>query len=162
MNLVLKNDNQTQIVLQTRKGSEIPNVQSYEYSSFEINSFPQIERSHPQAKFRTPPIPLYNCHGLVFASSRTAITDSRFLQTIIDDDGFTEITKVDDVLPGDVILYYTEDGDVEHSGIVVAEPDKDLKIPRIISKWGRYKEVVHYANDSPYSWANVKYFRITE
>jgi len=151
---------ETHIILQTRKGTGIPNTQSHEYSALELRQFPLIEKDHPQAKFYMTPIPSYNCHGFTFASRRTGIVDNQALQTILDEDGYTEV-GVDAVLPGDIILYYTGDGDIEHSGIVVSEPDKDLKIPRVVSKWGKYKEVVHYANDSPYSWTNPKYFRVT-
>ena len=152
---------ETSITLQTRKGTEIPNTQINEYSAVELNSFPQIERNHPAAKFRKPPIPYYNCHGLTFASKRTGISDNQSLRTILDEDGYSEIKNIDEVLPGDIILYYTEDGDIEHSGVVVSEPDKHLKIPMVVSKWGKYKEVIHSANDSPYSWPNVKYYRVT-
>lgn len=151
----------TAIVLQTRMGNEIPNSQSYEISLFETNQFPNYEINHPYVKFRTPPNPVYNCHGLVFASKRTGIHRSDVFQTILDDDGYTEIER-DNVLPGDVILYYNEDGDIEHSGIVISKPDEHIKIPQVVSKWGRYKEVVHYANDSPYTFANVRYYRVTK
>ena len=150
----------TSITLQTRMGNEIPNIQSHEISALERNQFPYYEKGHPYVKFRTPPSPIYNCHGLVFASKRTSIF-SDILQTILKDDCYTEI-KQEEVLPGDIILYYTEDGDIEHSGIVISEPDANLNIPQVVSKWGRYKEVVHSANDCPYSFADVRYYRVTK
>lgn len=153
---------ETTIILQTREGTAIPNSQSHEISPFEANQFRDCEKTHPYAKFRPPPNPIYNCHGLVFASRRTGIQRSDILHTVLDDDGYTEIVR-DKVLPGDIILYYGEDGDIEHSGIVITKPDDvQLKIPQVVSKWGKYKEVVHSANDCQYTFANVRYFRVTK
>lgn len=153
---------ETSIILQTRMRNDIPNSQSHEISPSEANQFRDCEKTHPYAKFRPPPNPIYNCHGLVFASRRTGIDRSDILCTVLDDDGYTEIVR-DEVLPGDIILYYNEDGDIEHSGIVITKPDDmQLRIPQVVSKWGRYKEVVHSANDCPYSFANVRYFRVTK
>jgi hypothetical protein len=156
------NTRERKITLQTSQGTEVPNSQLREYSTYDLNYSSQIEKNHPAATFRTPPIPIYNCHGLTFASKRTCIFNIQSIQTILDEDGYVEIENVDDVLPGDVILYYSADGDIEHSGIVVTKPDKHLKIPMVVSKWGKYKEVFHSANDSPYIWTHIKYYRVTK
>ena len=163
MNIVITptTSSETTIVLQTRQGNAIPNSQSHEITPSETTQFRDCEKTHPYAKFRSPPNPIYNCHGLVFASKRTGIHRSDVFQTILDDDGYTEIER-EDVLPGDVALYYNEDGDIEHSAIVTSEPDKNLKIPQVVSKWGRYKEAVHAANDCPYTFFNVRYYRVTK
>jgi hypothetical protein len=152
---------ETKIIVQTRLGNDIPNRQSHEYSSFEERQFFDLESKHPKAEPRTPPNPIYNCHGLTFASNRTGIDESAILQFVLNDDGYKEVNR-DQVLPGDIILYFTEGGDVEHSGIVVSKPDDFLMIPRVVSKWGKYKEFTHLANDCPYSFAYVKYYRVTE
>lgn len=152
---------ETKITVQTRVGNDIPNSQSHEYSRFEERQYSGIESTHPNAEYRTPPNPIYNCHGLTFASKRTGIYESFVLQSVLDEDGYTEVER-EQVLPGDIILYVGERGDIEHSGIVVSKPDKHLMIPKVVSKWGKYKEVVHWANDCPYSFANPKYYRVTE
>lgn len=161
MTTVTSKPSETKIIVQTRVGSDIPNSQSHEYSSFEESQFSKLESKHPNAVYRTSPNPIYNCHGLTFASKRTGIHVTTVLQFVLDDDGYTEVPR-DQVLPGDIILYVGELGDIEHSGIVVSEPDKDLMIPRVVSKWGKYKEVVHWANDCEYSFANPKYYRVTK
>ena len=110
-------------------------------------------------EFRTNPNPIYNCHGLAFSSRRTGITDTdnEALCHILDDDGYEPIEK-DNVLTGDIILYLSDNGDIEHSGIVVSEPDRNLRIPDVLGKWGRYKKVIHAANNCPYTF-NFRYYR---
>lgn len=158
MTVINPDPNQANIILQTKNGRNIPNVQSHETSPFERNQYSRFERNFTSVKFRSNPNPAYNCHGLTFASRRTAITDNPSLYHILEDDRYEEIQK-DNVLPGDVILYFSDNGDIEHSGIVVSEPDRYLKIPDVVSKWGRYKEVIHPANNCPYTY-NVKYYRV--
>jgi hypothetical protein len=62
------------------------------------------------------------------------------------------------ILPGDIILYL-KDGDIEHSGVVV-EIVKD-RGPRILSKWGKCHEVIHFAMECPWKDAAREYYRIT-
>jgi hypothetical protein len=65
-------------------------------------------------------------------------------------------------MPGDVIIYFGDDGDAEHSGIVLTSPkDSQLRVPQVLSKWGKFSEFIHWANQSPYNFAFVKYYRIT-
>jgi hypothetical protein len=153
--------NETSIIVETRKGTRIPNYQSHEFSAFETNQFRNVEQQYPQVEFRTPaPNPIYNCHGLTFASRRTGIYDIGALQTILGEDGYTEIDRAN-VLPGDIILYFGDDGDIEHSGVIISEPDKQLHVPKVFSKWGRYKEAVHWAHICPYNF-KVRYYRVTK
>lgn len=81
---------------------------------------------------------------------------------MLKDDGYEEV-DAGEYRPGDLIVYFGETGDIEHSGIVVefAPDDLRLKIPRVLSKWGVGSEWVHPANDCPYSFANVKYYRVS-
>lgn len=153
--------NETEIRLETGKGRSIPNSQSHEISRSELGHFAQFEQKYLQVTFRTPPNPIYNCHGLTFASSRTSITESAALHTILGDDGYTEV-HVDEALPGDVVLYHTETGDIEHSAIVVSvEPQNALRVPLVVSKWGKYREVVHWVHVCPYDPGYVRYYRVT-
>jgi hypothetical protein len=153
---------ETCIHLQTRAGNDIPNGQSHEFSAYERNCFPKLERDHPTAKFRAKPNPTYNCHGLVFASRRTGIYDAAAIKMILQDDGYTLVgVRRDEVLPGDVIIYYTDLGDFSHSGLVLSW-EADMLAPIVLSKWGRYKEVIHSANDCPYYPCIIKYYRITK
>ena len=81
-----------------------------------------------------------------------------WVELIQNDDNYKNIEN-DKILPGDIILYFSDNGDIEHSGIVISEPSQYLKIPDVLSKWGKYKEVIHAANVCPYTY-NVKYYRV--
>jgi len=101
---------------------------------------------------------------MVFASRRTQIYDSAQLRMILKDDGYSQICEAD-VLPGDIALYIHESGTIEHSAVVVELPPDDclLKLPKVISKWGTWVEVVHWAHECP--WAqeagtSIQYFRL--
>jgi hypothetical protein len=55
-------------------------------------------------------------------------------------------------------VIYTQNGDVEHSGIVVSSGGGFP--PMVLSKWGRAHEVVHRVRDCPYDAMEVSYHRI--
>ena len=149
------------IILQTRKGTNITNYQSREISQFNKNYFNKIENDYPNALKRTKPSGLYNCHGMTFASRRCFIENSEQIFLILSDDDYIEIDHKN-VLPGDIVLYFSKDGDIEHSGIVIEKPEPPFYIPKIVSKWATHAEFIHYANDCPYEKTNIKYFRIVE
>jgi len=153
--------NEQSIVLQTRKGTNISNYQSKEISQFNRNLFEKIEHDYPEAFKRTKPTGLYNCHGMTFASRRCFIENSEEILVILKDDDYIEV-EYKKVLPGDIVLYFSKDGDVEHSGIVIEKPEPPLYIPKIVSKWATHAEFIHYANNCPYEKSNIKYFRIIE
>jgi hypothetical protein len=148
--------------MHTARANQIDNEQLDEISIFETNQFPLFERyfSSLTSEVCAGPNPRFNCHGMTFASRRTGIFESEALEQILSEDGYEEIQR-DNVRPGDVIVYYASDGDFEHSGLVVESPKEEtLNIPRVRSKWAKYKELIHMGNRCPYSFANVKYFRV--
>lgn len=152
----------TSIVTQTRMGTNIENTQTGgRFLPWEEHQASVEKNAHPGAVFRGEPTRLYNCHGLVFASRRTGIYQSRELGKILKEDGYEKIGEAE-ALPGDVVIYLAPDtGDFEHSAVVIAEPKEDaLGIPRVLSKWGQAHEVVHYANDCPYNYDRVEYYRV--
>lgn len=151
------------IKIQTRCRNDIDNRQVYDFSPSEIRQLPNYATDYPGVKFRNEPNPIYNCHGMTFACSRTSIGPES-VHMILNDDGYTEIQNVDAVIPGDVIIYYKDNGEIWHSGIVVSRPSDELtKIPWVVSKWGKYCEVYHLAYDCPYRpIAQVRYWRITK
>jgi hypothetical protein len=150
------------IKIQTRCSNDIENRQVYDFSPNELSSIPDYRRDYSGAKFRNKPNPIYNCFGMTFACARTTVGPES-VQMILDNDGYTEIQNAVDVLPGDVIIYYNDNGEIEHSGIVVSKPqDERTNIPWVVSKWGKYSEVCHQAYDVPYRpIAQVSYWRIT-
>ena len=107
------------ISLQTRKKRNIPNSQTFDLGEWDRRSAADIRKTYegPGAAFGSGPSPLYNCHGLVFASRRTCILDPSLILKILEDDGFMEV-GADSLLPGDVILYHAN-GEILHSGVVV-------------------------------------------
>lgn len=110
---------------------------------------------------RSGPTAMYNCHGLTFACRRTRIYTNDALKLILKDDTYEEVPP-DKVMAGDVILYFSEEGDdIEHSGIVVEGSNGGaLVAPVVVSKWGSGPKYVHRANMCAYNISNAKYFRI--
>lgn len=154
------NENETTLALDSASGNAIDNGQISEISYFEKAYFKDLEKKwgnhHGE---RCSPTPRYNCHGLTFASRRTGIFDSQTVRQILREDGYIEVSPANLML-GDVIVYFAEDGDVEHSGLVVELPGI-LGVPKVCSKWGKYSELIHWANQCPYSFAQAKYYRFS-
>jgi len=104
----------------------------------------------------------YNCHGLTFASRRTAITESDAIQSILDDDGY-KVVGDGEVSVGDIVVY-SEYGDFSHSGIVTrVDSIGSVKIVWVLSKWGRAHEVVHKLRECPYAShadVQIRFWRI--
>lgn len=163
----------TMIILQTRKGSPIPNEQYYEFTASELEEIPNLIKKFPGVTVRTKPNPIYNCHGFTFASRRTWVFDTNYSE-ILQDDGYAEI-PLNEVLPGDIVLYFDTSGSLSHSGMVIEVPSErpsaprivstseHLSVPRIVSKWGKFGEVIHYVHVVPkeYFVASYRYYRIT-
>ena len=61
------------------------------------------------------------------------------------------------VLPGDIVVYYSDRGDPNHSGIVV-DISADLYLPVICSKWGNAGEFVHSLRDCPSLYGPISRF----
>ena len=98
---------------------------------------------------------------MTFASRRTGIYERSEIEKILADDGYVEI-PLSKTIAGDIIIYFGEDGDAEHSGVVVTSAgESQLGVPRVLSKWGKYAEFVHWANQCPYTLTFAKYFRIS-
>lgn len=150
-----------ELALESAAGRPIPNEQLAEISHFEGAQFPGYEARYGSRVYRrTDPTPRYNCHGMTFAARRTGIFELAAIDLILDDDGYQEVAP-DGVLAGDVVLYFGEYNDVEHSGVVISPPSQDnLGIPLICSKWGKYAEVIHLGNQCPYNFARAKYYRV--
>jgi len=151
----------TAIIVQTTAGTDIPNSQSHEYSPFELAQFSDLRKSYPQVHYLSEPSPIYNCHGLIFASRRTAISQDAAVSTCLSEDGYTAVPR-EKVEPGDLALYYATNGDIEHSALVLSAPDPKLGIPQVLSKWGRFAEVAHWLHVCPYDSAHVRFFRLTK
>jgi len=150
------------IAVQTRLGSSIQNFQyGHTLSTYEKKQLDDLRVRYQLANFfKIQFSTAYNCHGLTFASRRTSIHEASEINKILKEDEYLKIDP-SDVLPGDVIVYTADNGDIEHSGVVVSRPEPPLNIPMVVSKWGYGSEVVHAANNCPYVFS-VKYFRVSK
>ena len=159
--LIGQQANGKSIPLTTRKGTSIGNYQQDTIVPDGPSYDGQFRAKYPKiVAERTELSSYYNCHGLVFAARRTCVYDPKQIITILEEDCYVEVESRN-VLPGDVILYYDNEGDIEHSGFVVSRSNSTtLKIPLVVSKWGRWREVVHWANHCPYEYQHAKFFRI--
>jgi hypothetical protein len=150
------------ITVETRKGNRIENEQVLdEISIYEKQQEVEIVKKFPGITLRNDSTAIYNCNGLTFASRRTRIWITSEIRKILQDDNYHKIEELK-VLPGDVILYIAKNGDIEHSGIVVSEPDRNLRIPFILSKWGNGPEIIHFATNCPYNEHFRQYLRVVD
>ena len=146
------------IRLETSKARAIDNHHDSDISSAHLHWCKSLGKRHPGAKQRTSPSPRFNCHGLTFAARRTKVLDRRNIERILKDDEYEEV-GYNDLLPGDVVLYFGEDGDPNHSGIVVEIPEQ-IRVPKICSKWGVAGEYIHSLNDVPELYGPIhKFYR---
>lgn len=148
----------TSIVLQTRAGGSVGNLQHHALSGFERLGLDATLQQYPFVTVRVRCSPVYNCHGLTFAARRTGIHEGAELRRILNDDGYARVADMA-VLGGDVVLYVDDDGDIEHSGIVVERGTSPL-FHKVCSKWGKGPEVVHTVAGSPYTTKHLEFHRV--
>jgi hypothetical protein len=144
------------IRLDTSKRRGIDNHQDSEITEPYRRWFRTLPNLHPNAVPRTQPSPLFNCHGLTFASRRTKIVDWKNIQKVLADDAWIEI-PLKQTLPGDIVIYFDDEGDANHSGIVVEGLGGNV-IPKICSKWGNAGEFLHWLSDVPSFYGPVHRF----
>jgi hypothetical protein len=127
-------------------------------SLFHLKEIASKEARYSATK-RTNANPLYNCHGLSFACRRAEIYDVAAIKRILVADRYEEVSRTE-ALPGDTIIYYGDDGDVEHSGLVIEKANPPIQPPMIVSKWGKGPEYIHSANQCPYDFSQAKFYRV--
>jgi len=169
MSTILWSDSKpvSEIDLATRKNNRIPNAQAWELTNLDWKSSKDLEQRFTDrsvVQFVAGPCPVYNCHGLTFASRRTqVIPESAGFGQILSDDGYERVDDSNGVRPGDVIVYFEEDGSPSHSGVVVwVKTSVFGAVPFVWSKWGRGQEAIHHFATCPYFVENVQYFRLQE
>ncbi|QCB54275.1 hypothetical protein E5675_07395 [Sphingopyxis sp. PAMC25046] len=159
----------TELALHTRQSNQVGNICDPNARTHGITAVSDdYKRRYPTAFHRsTEPTDTYNCHGLTFGARRTRIYRPAEVRKILADDGYHEVFPPH-VEPGDIIVYFDEQGDADHSGIVVEiakrADDSALLVPtpKVLSKWGSCHEVVHFFNDCPYSLRTIRYFRMKQ
>jgi len=156
----------TSILLDSRAGHALDNLQAWSLTTLDWATATDLSKRFPDerfAEFLSAPCPVYNCHGLTFASRRTQIEpkSTSFPQLLLDD-GYVEV-DMNNVNTGDIVLYYDDDGDIDHSGIVVGvrqlEPSGQ-RIPWVWSKWGHFQEVRHHFANCPFPSHNCRFYRM--
>ncbi len=81
--------------------------------------------------------------------------------TLLAEDGFRKLADGEEVQVGDIAIYLDDDGQVDHSALVVELVQGygfGRKTPWVLSKWGAGPEVRHRYNYGPYS-TNVEFYR---
>ncbi|WP_454669571.1 hypothetical protein [Achromobacter kerstersii] len=158
--MIVLNSPNAGIVLQTAKGQEIPNDQFANVDYAEVANVQLHQKNFGTSLVvRSGPTGIYNCHGLTFASRRAWLSEPHFLSVILKDDSYVQVGR-EHVLPGDVILYLSEYGEIDHSGIVVELPaNNTFWSPRVCSKWGQSAEFLHWAHTTPYG-NNWQFWRV--
>jgi hypothetical protein len=122
----------------------------------DCHSAEAIQLDRPELRQRSirtaPPDPTYDCHGWVFATGRYWIK-SRDVPQILTDNGY-HVTN--EPRESDLAIYYDQQGQVVHSGIVrlVASDSRIL----IESKWGWAGRFIHDVEGQPYG-KNCVFFR---
>jgi hypothetical protein len=152
----------TNIALQTRLQTDIDNIQPWHYSSFEWRQLDSENEKYKRlgAEIVSEVCPVYNCHGLTFASRRTQVGEVGLvtIEKILADDGYTEVHEPNARF-GDVVVYYDQNGLAQHSGFMVGRGD--YSVPRIWSKWGKGYEWVHPLGVCMWGGMKTRFFRIT-
>ena len=152
------------IVVQTRQGRDVENYQQETLTIKDQKEQRDFSKKYPDGqgrKYRTQPDPVYNCHGMTFASRRAWIWMAQSVLDILSDDGYKPVVSWRDVLPGDILVYVGPNNDVQHSATVVAAGDEPLYVPIVCSKWGAGSEVIHAANACPYTEdGELRFYRV--
>jgi len=161
MNLIIADQQSGKsIVVQTHRGTNVTNCQCSQLSESEKHTAKTIHTKYSGIRCRSGPSPMYNCHGLTFASRRTRVWHSAEVWKILREDDYVEM-ELENVKPGDIVMY-NQNGDLQHSGVVQDVPRVGSRIvPMILSKWGSGQEFIHSVYNCPYvTAANIKYYRI--
>jgi hypothetical protein len=142
------------IRIDTRKGKEIRNEPAQRMLPTVVeNKDRALRKRFPdaiRAVQRQPANGIYNCHGLTFLVRRAWLTEDAELDKVIADDGYADVA-LNQLMPGDVVVYYGDSGGISHTGIVIRIDDMNgITVPWVLSKWGDGGEYLHPFNYCPY------------
>jgi len=148
------------IALDTALGNAISNWQDAYIGNPGVSQALERDVETSQSSLRALTHARYNCHGLTFASRRASVHADR-IRLIISEDGY-DVIEEPNVMPGDCVVYYSEEGEAEHSGIVVERSERPTDF-KVVSKWGPGgPEVLHWLRQVPsaYSKIDIRFYRI--
>jgi hypothetical protein len=140
----------------TAKGTRIPNERPAVPKAPHIvrESSKLVQKSHPTAVPRSFGS-TYNCAGLVLAFRRTFIDDLPGVPVWLAEDGYRLLPVGEPPCAGDVVVYKSATGGIEHLGIILERASDDALGAAaghlIMSKWGFFGEYIHRVMDKPAS-----------
>ncbi len=141
------------IRLATSKNRWIPNERRRERAPEALQEALRIAtEGYPGRKLRSLTA-TYNCIGMAFANRRTCI-EPEHVSMILHDDGYALVGSKAALMPGDVVVYESEDspGEISHVAVVVSN-DPNLRdgssAIRVLSQWGSDGEYLHDYRDVP-------------
>ncbi|MBN1590373.1 MAG: hypothetical protein JW888_12735 [Pirellulales bacterium] len=156
---------ESSIVVQTRAGTDIPNLVEVKPGYREIQLYGLLlKRFGANWIERKPASGVYNCAGHVWASRRTAILETKHWNTILRDDGYRKLAETEQPRVGDLVLYIDNvHGDYLHVGQVVELREgvspTSPHVPWVLSKWNSTSgETLHSAYDAPYEQMRQEYW----
>jgi hypothetical protein len=98
------------------------------------------------------PDEICNCHGWVFTGGQYGV-HSVAVDDILVDNGYVEVS---DVQAGDVVIYRTDDGEIQHTGLVRLTGADGLIL--VESKWGMLGVYIHPPEATPWG-SNFLFYR---
>src|SRR5437667_3629322 len=104
----LSNAYEVELLIDSIEGAHIHNVQNWvQFQPHQVAGYEARWRAqHPHIVERTAGCTdVYNCHGLAFAARRTKIYRTADVRQIFREDGYERIASINDVLPGDIVIY---------------------------------------------------------
>lgn len=137
------------IDLATRAGNPIANDRRPETNPVSLKEAEKIIREAHKSAITRSLTSKYNCMGLIFASRRTWV-DTDQLELILNDDDYTKLPSLNNVVEGDVVIYKDNGGQITHVGLVSdVKPNltDGSRVITILSQWGRDGEYFHRIDD---------------
>ena len=143
------------IIVQTSKGSDIPNYLGGDATQFCRNRFELLQKTHGRNWMpRKPATGGYNCAGLVWASRRAVLDNPASWKTILEDDRYRRLVSNESAQVGDVVVYWNEGrSEIIHVARVCAQQflhvgDSRIPICKALSKWDpSLGESIHALSD---------------
>ena len=152
------------LALQAYDGWDIPNEICLDQSAGLVRlNRDALGLMLPAARHLGPPTGRYNCHGLVFASRRTAIPPVE-LSVDIDEVLIRDCYEpVAEPQVGDVVIYRKPDNEITHSGQVCRiDHLGERRAVCVRSAWGYVGEFEHQERACPYTkeQEQIEYWRL--
>ncbi len=136
-----------EILLATRQGNKIRNLQRYEASPVQLRAWTKLIKDQCcRAQLRSS-VSIYNCVGMVFASRRTWI-DIDLIKWILIEDGYHPFSELGNSKSGDLVLYRdTLTKEYVHVGMIIGEKllleGSSQSEIWVISQFGKHGEWIH-------------------